>query len=399
MLSAGKRYTLLARIAARGDLGPRRSGLPRGVFFPAVDGEKSTTKNPRDGASARTETVDGGRPRRGDRLRSGDSGSSRTRRFRSLGFSRTSLPGVGGTTAGAGRNARQPTVASRDGAISPETHLGGTALDDHESALANGTGLHGDGGGRAGIGGLEFLDVGVVRHGWMLRLLGRVPCAAGKGLYRECLRLLGARTDEDPAPIVCMVRQSGEIPSVFTKMITSSARFPSARLFLPRSIHRVGCSRPRERGGLPMRRTLAAALAGVSRRVVPRSCLSGASPSCAARSTAWHAHASAVPSSGHFAHASAAASGSEPFAGRPRSDAGSKPGGSTDRASGAGAMRGFVAINKRIIQCVDGTHASAPPANRFGRDVFPKRATNRFFGRRVRSDERFARPSWTFVSS
>lgn len=169
-------------------------------------------------------------------------------------------------------------------------------------------------------------------------------------------------------------------------------------LVLPRSIRRVGCSRPRERGGLPMRRTLAAALAGVGRRVVPRSCLSGASPSCAARSTAWHAHASAVPSSGHFAHASAAASGSEPFAGRPRSDAGGKPGGSTDRASGAGAMRGFVAINKRIIQCVDGTNASAPPANRFGRDVFPKRATNRFFGRRVRSDERFARPSWTFVS-
>ena len=147
-----------------------------------------------------------------------------------------------------------------------------------------------------------------------------------------------------------------------------------------------------------MRRTLAAALAGVGRRVVPRSCLSGASPSCAARSTAWHAHASAVPSSGHFAHASAAASGSEPFAGRPRSDAGGKPGGSTHRASGAGAMRGFVAINKRIIQCVDGTHASAPPANRFGRDVFPKRATNRFFGRRVRSDDRFARHSWTFVS-
>jgi len=28
-------------------------------------------------------------------------------------------------------------------------------------------------------------------------------------------------------------------------------------------------------------------------------------------------------------------------------------------------MRGFVAINKRIIQCVDGTRASAPPANRF----------------------------------
>ena len=234
VLSAGKRYTLLARIAARGDLGPRRSGLPRGVFFPAVDGEKSTTKNPRDGASARTETVDGGRPRRGDRLRSGDSGSSRTRRFRSLGFSRTSLPGVGGTTAGAGRNARQPTVASRDGAISPETHLGGTALDDHESALANGTGLHGDGGGRAGIGGLEFLDVGVVRHGWMLRLLGRVPCAAGKGLYRECLRLLGARTDEDPAPIVCMVRQSGEIPSVFTKMandINFECSFPECSSF------------------------------------------------------------------------------------------------------------------------------------------------------------------------
>ena len=170
------------RIAARGHLGPRRSGLPRGVIFPAADGEKSTTKNPRDGASARTETVDGGRPRRGDRLRSGGSGSSRTRRFRSLGFSRTSLPGVGGTTAGAGRNARQPIVASRDGAISPETHLGGTALDDHESALANGTGLHGDGGGRAGIGGLEFLDVRVVRRGWMLRLLGRVPCAAVKGL-------------------------------------------------------------------------------------------------------------------------------------------------------------------------------------------------------------------------
>ena len=92
------------------------------------------------------------------------------------------------------RNSRQPIASSRDGAISPETYLGGTALDDHESALANGTGLHGDGGGRAGIGGLEFLDVGVVRHGWMLRLLGRVPCAAVKGLWCRARAGFAVRT-------------------------------------------------------------------------------------------------------------------------------------------------------------------------------------------------------------
>ena len=246
VLSAGKRYTLLARIAARGDLGPRRSGLPRGVFFPAVDGEKSTTKNPRDGASARTETVDGGRPRRGDRLRSGDSGSSRTRRFRSLGFSRTSLPGVGGTTAGAGRNARQPTVASRDGAISPETHLGGTALDDHESALANGTGLHGDSGRRAGIGGLEFLDVRVVRHDWVLRLLGRVPCAAGKGLSRRALAaVIKAHTQEEDPPSIDLFEIFPQSRYQFRSLISSARRIgarahPSHRLF---TTARAGWSR------------------------------------------------------------------------------------------------------------------------------------------------------------
>jgi len=119
-----------------------------------------------------------------------------------------------------------------------------------------------------------------------------------------------------------------------------------------------------------MRRALATALAGAGRRLDARSCLSGVSPPCAARSTAWHAPICAVPSSLHFAHASSAASGSEPFAGRPPLDAGGKPFRNTHRASGAGAMRGFVAINKRIIQCVDGTRASAPPANRSGRDVF-----------------------------
>ena len=52
VLSAGKRYTLLARIAARGDLGPRRSGLPRGVIFPAAD-EKRAPRKTRATARAR----------------------------------------------------------------------------------------------------------------------------------------------------------------------------------------------------------------------------------------------------------------------------------------------------------------------------------------------------------
>ena len=49
-------------------------------------------------------------------------------------------------------------------------------------------------------------------------------------------------------------------------------------------------------------------------------------------------------------------------------------------------MRGFVAINKRIIQCVDGTRASAPPANRSGRDVF-RHSRHRVFVPPTRSSE------------
>lgn len=43
------------------------------------------------------------------------------------------------------------------------SHLGGTALDDHEATLADGAGLHGVDQGRAGVGGLEGLDI-VIGH-------------------------------------------------------------------------------------------------------------------------------------------------------------------------------------------------------------------------------------------
>ena len=186
VLSAGKRYTLLARIAARGDLGPRRSGLPRGVIFPAAD-EKRAPRKTRATARAR-----GRKPSTaGDR----DAGIASVPAVPVPrghdGFVPSGFPAPACLEWEARPPARGETrgshVASRDGVPRRRTLVG--RPDDHESALANGTGLHGDGGGRAGIGGLEFLDVGVVRHGWMLRLLGRVPCAAGTGLYRECLRL------------------------------------------------------------------------------------------------------------------------------------------------------------------------------------------------------------------
>lgn len=401
VLSAGKRYTLLARIAARGDLGPRRSGLPRGVIFPAADekraprktratararGRKPSTAGDRDAGIASVPAVPV--PRGHDGFVPSGFPAPACLEWEARPPARGETRGSRLSRRGMARFPRRRTLVGRplmtmNPPLRTEPACMGTVVDAPASAVSNSSTS-------------EWSDM--------------VGCSA-------CLGVCLALQEKGFTESVCGYRSSHgrkiqRLSSVwfdsqvkFLRYLprwqtipTSSARFPSARLFLPRSIRRVGCSRPRERGGLPMRRTLAAALAGVGRRVVPRSCLSGASPSCAARSTAWHAHASAVPSSGHFAHASAAASGSEPFAGRPRSDAGSKPGGSTDRASGAGAMRGFVAINKRIIQCVDGTNASAPPANRFGRDVFPKRATNRFFGRRVRSDERFARPSWTFVS-
>lgn len=44
------------------------------------------------------------------------------------------------------------------------SHLGRAALDHHETALADVTRLHGDGGGGAGVGGLELFDIIVVGH-------------------------------------------------------------------------------------------------------------------------------------------------------------------------------------------------------------------------------------------
>jgi len=142
-----------------------------------------------DGASALTETVDGRRPRREDRRGSTASGLSAVRRSRSDVLRESRRVGRRNTTAGAGRNSGRGAIAvSRDFGISPETHLGGTALDNHETALANGTGLHGDGGGRAGIGGLELLDIGMIRHGWMLRWASGVCRALQKKSERGLCR-------------------------------------------------------------------------------------------------------------------------------------------------------------------------------------------------------------------
>ena len=52
----------------------------------------------------------------------------------------------------------------KNSGISAWSHLRWTALDHHETSFANVTCLHGNGGGSAGIGSLELLDIIVVGH-------------------------------------------------------------------------------------------------------------------------------------------------------------------------------------------------------------------------------------------
>jgi len=59
---------------------------------------------------------------------------------------------------------REEFRASLSAARMPLAHLGRAALDHHETSFANVTCLHGNGGGSAGIGSLELLDIFVVGH-------------------------------------------------------------------------------------------------------------------------------------------------------------------------------------------------------------------------------------------
>lgn len=112
--------------------------------------------------------------------------------------------------------------------------------------------------------------------------------------------------------------------------------------------------RPTHASGAPlMRWSLALALAGAGCRGVAR---------CPARGglgwTAWHPTAStAVPSSAHCIHASCVTSGSWSSGKRPPSNTKAGGGKKDSNDSIKHGIHNFVAINKRIIQSIDGTSA------------------------------------------